>query len=181
MARVTLDKTGNEVPGRNWAKINRMFTELYGLLSGAVAASVTALTASGTVAANALTSVTSVVSATMTASGLITGNTLKLDTGTKTATATAGAATLAKASGKITSEALTTAADALYTLTITNTQIAAADTAFASLANGTNTQGQPVIERVTPGVNSLVVVVRNRHASEALNGTLVISFASLKA
>ena len=43
-----------------------------------------------------------------------------LDTGTKTATATAGAATLNKMSGTVTSESLTTAAGATYTLTVTD-------------------------------------------------------------
>lgn len=51
---------------------------------------------------------------------------LRVDDGTKTATATAGAATLNKAAGKVTTEALTTAAGANYTLTITNSTVAAA-------------------------------------------------------
>jgi hypothetical protein len=97
-----------------------------------------------------------------------------------TATATAGAATLAAGRGKVTSEALTTAAAAAYTLTITNTAIAAADIVMASVANGTNTQGVPVITRVTPAAGSLVIVVTNLHASQALNGTLVISFIAVK-
>jgi hypothetical protein len=107
--------------------------------------------------------------------------TFQLDTGAKTATAVAGAATLNKASGKITTEALTTAAGATYTLTLTNSQIAAADTVFASLANGTNSAGDPAIGLVTPGAGSVTIAVVNRHASAALNGTLVISFISMKA
>lgn len=107
---------------------------------------------------------------------------LTIDTGTKTAAATAGAATLAKRSGKITSEALTTAQDALYTLTLTNSTIAAADVVLASVANGTNTQGTPIIVRVTPAAGSVVIVIANKHATaEALNGTLVISFLVIKA
>ena len=105
---------------------------------------------------------------------------LRLDTGTKTAAATAGAATLNKDSGKVTSEALTTAAAATYTLTITNSQVAAADLAFVSIANGTNSAGSPQVQSVTPGAGSLVVVVRNAHASAAFNGTLVVSFMVLK-
>ncbi len=107
---------------------------------------------------------------------------LRVDNGTKTATATAGAATLSKSSGKITSEALTTAQDASYTLTLTNTTIAAADIVLVSLANGTNTQGTPIVTRVTPGSGSVVIIVTNKHATaQALNGTLVISFVVLKA
>lgn len=102
------------------------------------------------------------------------------DSGTKTATATGGAATLAKTSGKITSEALTTAAGADYVLTLTNSAIAAADLVFASVDNGTNTTEGLAINRVTPGAGSVVIRVRNTHASAALNGTVVISFWVLK-
>lgn len=98
--------------------------------------------------------------------------------GSGTATATAGAATLANRFGVITSEALTTAQNAIYTLTITNTAVKATDLAFASVANGTNTQGTPMIEKVTPAAGSLVIRVVNKHATaEALNGTIKISFA----
>ena len=98
------------------------------------------------------------------------------------ATAAAGAATLASRQGKITSEALTTAQNLFYTLTITNTAVAAADIVMASLANGTNSAGTPVITSVTPGAGSIVIVVQNMHATAvALNGTLVISFQVLKA
>jgi hypothetical protein len=106
--------------------------------------------------------------------------TFTLGSGTKTAAATAGAATLNKAAGTITSEALTTAAGSAYTLTITNSAIAAADQVMASVSNGTNTQGQLVVETVTPAAGSVVIVVRNRHSSEALNGTIKIAFVAIK-
>jgi hypothetical protein len=39
-----------------------------------------------------------------------------------------------------------------------------------------------MIVRVTPAAGSLVIIVRNAHASaEALNGTLVVSYAALGA
>lgn len=98
-----------------------------------------------------------------------------------TATAAAGAATLNKMSGKVTSEALTTAQNASYTLTLTNSQIEAADIVLVSLANGTNTQGTPVPVRVTPAAGSVVIVVKNMHdAAQALNGTIVVSFVVIK-
>lgn len=99
---------------------------------------------------------------------------LTLDSGT--ATATAGAATLNKQSGVITSEALTTAAAAAYTLTLTNSVVVATNKVFVSVDNGTNTQGIPVFSTATPGTGSVVIKVFNLHASEALNGTLKISF-----
>ena len=98
------------------------------------------------------------------------------------ATATGGAATLNKLRGKITSESLTTAQNAIYTLTITNSAIAAADLAMASVSNGTNTQGTPMIGKVTTGASSLVIEVINKHATaQAFNGTIVVSFAATKA
>ena len=101
--------------------------------------------------------------------------------GSGTATASSGAATLANRFGIITSEALTTAAAASYTLTITDTQINAADIVFASVKNGTNTQGITVVQSVTPAAGSVVIKVANLHASEALNGTIKISFAAFGA
>ena len=105
---------------------------------------------------------------------------LTIDTGTKTASATTGAATLNKNAGVITSEALTTAAGATYTLTLTNSTIAAADQVFASVQLGTATTGMPVVTTVTPAAGSVVIVVQNIHASAALNGTIKIAFARLK-
>ena len=98
------------------------------------------------------------------------------------ATATAGAATLAAYQGKVTSESLTTAQNAVYTLTITNSLVAAADVVLASVANGTNSQGTPTITRVQPAAGSITVLVSNLHASAvALNGTIVVSFLVIKA
>lgn len=159
MAQKQLDLTANENLSVALSKIQDNFSELY-------AADASNTNWSGT---------------TVTATGLISGGSFQLDTGTKTATATAGAATLAKDSGKITSEALTTAAGATYTLTLTNTAIAAADMVFASVALGTATTGMPVVTRVTPAAGSVVIIVQNIHASAALNGTIVISFMVAKA
>lgn len=98
------------------------------------------------------------------------------------ATATAGAATANGSVGKITSEALSTAQNAIYTLTLTNSAIAAADVVVASVANGTNTQGTPIIGRVQPAAGSVVIQVINQHASaQALNGTVVVSYQVIKA
>lgn len=158
MARQEIDKTANEDLGRTLAKIEANFVELY-------AADGSNDAWSGT---------------TVTASGLITGGALKLDTGTKTASATAGAATLNKDAGVITSEALITAAGAVYTLTLTNSSIAAADQVFASVCYGTATAGMPAITTVTPAAGSVVIKVQNVHASAALDGTIKIAFLVAK-
>jgi hypothetical protein len=98
------------------------------------------------------------------------------------ATGSSAAATLSALQGKITSESLATAQNAFYTLTLTNDQIAAGDIVLASVANGTNTQGTPMIGRVQPAAGSCVIEVINKHASAvAFNGTVVISFSVIKA
>jgi hypothetical protein len=99
---------------------------------------------------------------------------------TGTATATAGAATLNAESGVITTEALTTAAASEYTLTLTNSKIAATDMVFASVQNGTNTTAQATITTITPASGSVVIKVKNTTAATALNGTLKISFVVFK-
>lgn len=99
-----------------------------------------------------------------------------------TATASSGAATLSDLAGLVTSEALTTAQDALYTLTVTNTKVAAGDLVFVTVGNGTNSQGTPVLTKVTPGSGSFVAIIANKHASaQAFNGTLKIGFFVVKA
>jgi hypothetical protein len=159
MAQQVLDQTAQERLDYALEKINANFTELYGLVGGGGAGSF----------------------ATLTTTGLATEQSLQLDTGTKTATATTGAATLNKSSGIITSESLSTAAGADYTLTITNSDIAAADMVLASVALGTATTGTPVVATVKPAAGSVAIVVQNIHASAALNGTIKVAFAVLKA
>lgn len=118
---------------------------------------------------------------TLSASGLATVASAKIDTGTKTATATAGAATLNKMSGVITSESLTTAKGSTYTLTITNSTIAASDIVFASAQLGSATTGSPEVLSVTPAAGSVVVVVQNEDSTNAFNGTIKVSFVAFKA
>lgn len=96
-----------------------------------------------------------------------------------TAAATAGAATLNSITGTVTSEALTTAAGATYTLTLTNSKIAADSVVLASVGNGTNAAGSPAITTVTVAANSVVIVIQNIAAAAAFNGTLKIGFTVL--
>lgn len=107
------------------------------------------------------------------------GATFDADSGT--ATATAGAATLNKMAGVITSESLTTAAGAAYTLTLTNSVVAAGDIVLASLDNGTNTTDALTLRRVTAGAGQVVFVVNNTATVSALNGTIRVSFLVVKA
>jgi hypothetical protein len=100
---------------------------------------------------------------------------LAADSG-NTATASSGAATLSKTRGIITSEALTTAGLAAYTLTVTNILVTTSSFITCEVSNGTNTQGTVVKGTVTPGSGSFVVLVQNVHATQALNGTIKVWF-----
>lgn len=102
-----------------------------------------------------------------------------LGQGVKTATATSGAATLNQPSGVVTSEALSTAATAVYTLTLTNNQILATDIIQATCANGTNTGGAPVVSTANAANGSIVFKVVNAGAS-ALNGTITVQYVIWK-
>ena len=93
-----------------------------------------------------------------------------------TASATAGAATLNAIAGVITSESITTAAGSEYTLTLTNSKISAADIVLAAVLNGTNTTAGIAVTTVTPAAGSVVIKVKNTHASSALNGTIKVAF-----
>lgn len=91
------------------------------------------------------------------------------------ATAAAGAATLNKSLAFVTSAALTTAAGATYTLTLTNNKVAADSFVTGAVKLGTATAGMPAITTITPAAGSVVVVVQNIHASDALNGTIELA------
>lgn len=109
--------------------------------------------------------------------GLKASDVPELSGGIDTATAAAGAATLNAQCGTITTEALTTAAGADYTLTLTNTRVDAGCVPFFSVSNGTNTAGSPCWAHSSVVTeDQLIVKVRNTHASAALNGTLKINF-----
>lgn len=99
------------------------------------------------------------------------------------ATAAAGAANIQTVVGQITSESLVTATGALYTLTIVGRHFQADSVVMASVRLGTSTQGTPQIVSVTPsglpGAGQVVIVVKNIDATNAFNGTIVVSFLSI--
>ncbi len=90
-------------------------------------------------------------------------------------TAVAGAVTSNVHKGIVTSEALTTAALALYTLTLTNSKITANSNVICSVdKNGS--AGEPTILNITPAAGSVVINVKNEHAATALNAAIKIRF-----
>lgn len=100
--------------------------------------------------------------------------------GPTTGTSAAGAITLNAQSGTITTESVSTAAAAIYTLTVTNNKVAANDIVMVSVANGTNSAGDPTVLRITPAAGSVVITIKNTHATNAFNGTLKIAFMVFK-
>ncbi len=91
--------------------------------------------------------------------------------------AVSGAATLHRKAGVVTTEALVTAQNAIYTLTVTNRLVTADSMVFVKVENGTNTQGTPQLGTVTTSNGSVAIQVINKHAtSQAFNGTLRVSF-----
>lgn len=78
----------------------------------------------------------------------------------------------------ITTEALTTAAGAEYTLTLTNNNIWADSLVFVTVgkSGSTATSGTPWMWGVTVTANTAVITITNLHASEGFNsGKLLIS------
>lgn len=178
MAQKTFDESGNESTYSIWNKIQAMFTDLYnnGSVGAGSNSTITGLTGVTSINNSSL----AIIGASETLSGLQTAGSLKVDTGTKTATAAAGAATLNKSSGIVTSEALTTAAGSDYTLTLTNSTIAAGDVPMVQIdSNGT--AGLPMCYSAKCTANTLTVIVRNTHASAAFNAAIKIQYVILKA
>lgn len=96
-----------------------------------------------------------------------------------TATATAGAATLANKCGVITTEALTAPAGSIYTLTLTDTVIAATDIILFSVGNGTNTTGLAIQGQATAAAGSATITFRQANATN-FNGTMLIQYFVFK-
>lgn len=91
-----------------------------------------------------------------------------------TATASSGAATCNDLVFTITTEALTTAAAAEYTLTLTNSKIAAGDIVLAS-ADANGSAGTPGIGGCTVSAGQVIITVTNLHASAAFDGAIKIN------
>lgn len=92
-----------------------------------------------------------------------------------TATASAGAATLNKRLGVVTSESITTAAAADYTLTLANSTIAASSVVLAS-ASITTAGGEAAVTNVAVTAGQVVIKVRNIAASGSFAGPITIAF-----
>jgi hypothetical protein len=101
----------------------------------------------------------------------------EVDVLTGTGTSTTNAATINTQTGVITTEALTTAAGATYTMTLTNSLIQSGSIVNVSVGKGTATAGMPVVAWVTPSTGTCVIILQNIHATNALNGTIKLAFS----
>jgi hypothetical protein len=99
-----------------------------------------------------------------------------------TGTASSGAVTTTGKIGQITTESLTTANNAAYTLTMTNADIDADDLIMVTVGFGTATTGAPVVGSVTAAASGCVIVIHNKDStgSGAFNGTLKINYLVIK-
>lgn len=99
-----------------------------------------------------------------------------------TSTSAAGAVTLNAQGGVITTETITTVSQGTYTLTISNSLVAATDLVFVSVQNGTNTTGIPVVSQVIPGAGTITVKIANATTTTTpFGGSLKVSFLDFKA
>lgn len=94
-------------------------------------------------------------------------------------TSASGAITLNCVAFNITTESLTTAAAAEYTLTMTNNRISADSIVLFTVWRWSTTQWTMIAGWATPSAWSTTLVMTNTHASEALNGTLKIKWIIL--
>lgn len=92
------------------------------------------------------------------------------------ATAVSGAVTVNGIRATVTSESLTTAAAGFYTLTVTNSSIAANSQLVCFVGLGTSTTGVPDCTSVTLSAGSAVFQIQNTAASAAFNGTIKVGF-----
>ncbi len=98
------------------------------------------------------------------------------------ATATAGAATLSDTVGTIRTDASSAAADATYTLTLTDDKIAAGDIAFASVHLVSGTAESVAVKDVVCAAGTLTIVLMNSHNANAWSSAVFdISFVVVKA
>jgi len=97
-------------------------------------------------------------------------------------TAVSGAVTVATTKSIITTDKLTLAPGATYTLTVTDSSATVNSRFYITLVDGTNTTELPLFEKnsaayivsVTPASGSIVVVIGNAHPTNNLNGTVVL-------
>lgn len=83
--------------------------------------------------------------------------------------------TINKPSGTITVGSVATAGLASRTVTLTNSLITASSKVFVSLGDYGGT-GTPIVQKVTPALGSVAIVIYNAHATVALSAAFDLDF-----
>lgn len=83
--------------------------------------------------------------------------------------------TINKPSGTITVGSVATAGLASRTVTLTNSLITADSKVFVSLGDYAGT-GTPIVQKVTPALGSVAIVIYNAHATVALSAAFDLDF-----
>lgn len=91
----------------------------------------------------------------------------------------ANSVTINARAGKITTATLSTAANSVFTMTLTNSTISAGDMVFWDVVNGTNTAAGLLRSATTTVINGSAVWTCQT-LTNALNGTLVFNFNVVK-
>lgn len=90
-------------------------------------------------------------------------------------TESGNAVTASGVAGLLTTSSLSTAAGGSYSITWTNTAITSTSVVLLQLSGGTNTT-ESVVLKVTPGSGTATLVIYNVGPTNALNGTILISY-----
>lgn len=134
----------------------------------------------GVTAGTAAASKAVVLDSSLNTAGINVAGIARIDLDSETATLSSHAVTLTKWAAVITTEALTTAAGSSQAFVITKTGVAAGDIAVVNMVGGSSTTGTPLL-RTACTSNTVTVTVDNKHASAALNGTLIFNLIIFKA
>ena len=96
-------------------------------------------------------------------------------------TCVSNAVTITSPRGTITTESLTTAAAGTQAITMTNTAFLAGDFAVCMVDKNAGGTGTPIISRVDVATaGTVVITIKNIHASVALNGAQTIAFQRVR-
>jgi len=101
---------------------------------------------------------------------------IKLPSDTATDYNSDDAITLNRQRGILTTKSLTTAVNAEYNLTLTNSLITTTSTVLAFIQTGSLSQGTPIIRAANPSSGSVAIVFRNIDPTNAINGNIKITF-----
>ena len=156
MARKVIDNSGNSVDATNLSNINDNFMDLY---------------ANGNGLGSGKTTLATLTDVSVTEGSGIDGYKLTWNNSLGKWVAIAP-----KTVNTLTSSALTTAAQAAASISVTDAGVSSSSIVLVSINNGTNSAGIPTLGVVAPGTGSFTVTVFNADAAAAFNGTIIINY-----